>query len=143
MAEAKLKESTLVMRVAATDYSEKYEAGQVMSQTITEGTVVNKWSTVNVTVSKGSDKVNLRALNILGMTAEKAQAILEEKGLTVEKKTENSDNVVKGNVIRYSPECKPGSPHSLWGSSKPFRPDSNCGRCAFGGSRTCNRHCGF
>ena len=104
MAEAKLKESTLVMRVAATDYSEKYEAGQVMSQTITEGTVVNKWSTVNVTVSKGSDKVDLRALNILSMTAEKAQAILEEKGLTVEKKTENSDNVVKGNVIRYSPE---------------------------------------
>ena len=65
---------------------------------------MNKWSTVNVTVSKGSDKVDVRALNILSMTAEKAQAILEEKGLTVEKKTENSDNVVKGNVIRYSPE---------------------------------------
>lgn len=104
MAEAKLKESTLVMRVAATEYSEKYEAGQVMAQTITEGSVVDKWSTVDVTLSRGSDKVDLRALNILGMTAEEATELLEEKGLVVKRKDENSDNVVKGNVIRYNPE---------------------------------------
>lgn len=104
MAEAKLKASTLVMRVAAADYSETYEAGQVMAQTITEGSIVDKWSTVDVTVSKGSDKVDLRNLGILDMTAEEATELLETKGLIVEKKEETSENVVKGNVIRYSPE---------------------------------------
>lgn len=104
MAEAKLKENTLVMRVAASDYSDTYEEGQIMSQTILADTVVDKWSTVNVTVSKGSDKVDLTALNLLEMTAAEATELLENKGLVVVKKEENSDNVVKGNVIRYNPE---------------------------------------
>lgn len=104
MAEARLKESTLVMQVAASDYSDTYAEGQIMSQTVLEGTVVEKWSTVNVTVSKGSDKVDLSALNIPGMTADAAAELLEGKGLIVERREENSDTVARGSVIRYSPE---------------------------------------
>ena len=59
MAEAKLKEYNLVMSIETEDYSDNYKADQVMRQDVAEGEVVEKWSTVGVTISKGSDKVDL------------------------------------------------------------------------------------
>ncbi len=103
MAEAKLKESALVMHVAGEEYSENYPAGQVMAQATAEGTAVDKWSTVDVTVSKGSDRIDLQALNLLQMTREEAEALLKEN-FTVDVKEEFSDTAVKGKVIRFSPQ---------------------------------------
>lgn len=62
MAEAKLKEYNLVMSIETEDYSDNYKADQVMRQDVAEGEVVEKWSTVGVTISKGSDKVDLSSL---------------------------------------------------------------------------------
>lgn len=61
MAREKLKESSLVMEITGSEYSDNYTEGQVMGQDILAGTVVKKWSTVGVTISKGSDKVDLNA----------------------------------------------------------------------------------
>ena len=120
MAEAKLKESTLVMKVSGVDYSDKYPEGQVKAQAVAEGTVVDKWSTVSVTVSKGSDKVSLSSLNLHKMTGTEAANALQEKGLTPETKEEFNDTVPKGNVIRVTPEvAKVGESVQLFVSKGP------------------------
>ncbi len=54
--------------------------GQVMGQDILAGTVVKKWSTVGVTISKGSDKVDLNALDLTQMTGEDARLCWSRKG---------------------------------------------------------------
>ena len=104
MAREKLKESSLVMEITGSEYSDNYTEGQVMGQDILAGTVVKKWSTVGVTISKGSDKVDLNALDLTQMTGEDARLLLEQKGLVVEVREENSDTAIKGNVIRFSPQ---------------------------------------
>ncbi len=120
MAEAKLKESSLVMQVTGSQYSENYEEGQVMAQDVLAGTVIAKWSTVGVTISMGSDKVNLAELNLTAMNGQEAKALLEEKGLIVELKQEYSDTVAKDMVIRFSPEnLRVGDSVTLYASRGP------------------------
>ena len=100
MAEAKLKEYNLVMSVEAEDYSDNYKP----DQDVAEGEVVEKWSTVGVTISKGSDKVDLTSLGLEQLSGEDAQKLLIEKELKVTLKEESNDGVDTGKVIRYSPE---------------------------------------
>lgn len=104
MAEAKLKEYNLVMSVEAEDYSDNYKPDQVMRQDVAGGEVVEKWSTVGVTISKGSDKVDLTSLGLEQLSGEDAQKLLIEKELKVTLKEESNDGVDTGKVIRYSPE---------------------------------------
>lgn len=104
MAEAKLKEYNLVMSVEAEDYSDNYKPDQVTRQDVAEGEVVEKWSTVGVTISKGSDKVDLTSLGLEQLSGEDAQKLLIEKELKVTLKEESNDGVDTGKVIRYSPE---------------------------------------
>ena len=104
MAEARLKEESLVMRVTGSEYSDNYDPGQVMAQEFDSGSVVKKWATVGVTISKGSDRVDLAALNLTSLTGAAAKTLLEEKGLTAELKPEYNDAVPKDTVIRYQPE---------------------------------------
>ena len=75
-----------------------------MRQDVAEGEVVEKWSTVGVTISKGSDKVDLTSLGLEQLSGEDAQKLLIEKKLKVTLKEESNDGVDTGKVIRYSPE---------------------------------------
>lgn len=106
MAEAKLKESTLVMRVAGYEDSETVEKGYVIRQTIPEGTVVKRYSTVDVIVSNGTDLVDLSKLqpNLVGMESEAAKLLLEQKKLVPVLLQEYSETVQEGKVSRYEPE---------------------------------------
>ena len=104
MAEAKLKEYNLVMSIETEDYSDNYKADQVMRLDVAEGEVVEKWSTVGVTISKGSDKVDLSSLGLEQLSGEDAQKLLKDKELQVTLKEEANDNIETGKVIRYSPQ---------------------------------------
>ena len=104
MAEAKLKEYNLVMSIETEDYSDNYKADQVMRQDVAEGEVVEKWSTVGVTISKGSDKVDLSSLGLEQLSGEDAQKLLKDKELQVTLKEEANDTIETGKVIRYSPQ---------------------------------------
>ena len=104
MAEAKLKEYNLVMSIETEDYADNYKADQVMRQDVAEGEVVVKWSTVGVTISKGSDKVDLSSLGLEQLSGEDAQKLLKDKELQVTLKEEANDNIETGKVIRYSPQ---------------------------------------
>ena len=110
----------LTMTVTAREYSDNYGEGLVMSQTVVEGNPVEKGADVGVTVSLGSDKVDLAALNLTQMTGDQAEALLKEKNLLVQRLDEASDTVLQGSVIRFSPEtAKAGDTVSLYVSTGP------------------------
>ena len=120
MAESKLKEYDIVMKVTGEEYSENYSKGYVMRQDVDEGTAVEKWSTVGVIISKGSDRVDVKALNLSGMDKKQAEEILKDKDLIPSAKEEANDTVPKGKVIRVgTEEAKAGDTVELFVSSGP------------------------
>lgn len=120
MAESKLKEYDIVMKVTGEEYSENYSKGYVMRQDVDEGTAVEKWSTVGVIISKGSERVDVKALNLSGMDKKQAEEILKDKDLIPSAKEEANDTVPKGKVIRVgTEEAKAGDTVELFVSSGP------------------------
>ena len=120
MAESKLKEYDIVMKVTGEEYSENYSKGYVMRQDVDEGTAVEKWSTVGVTISKGSERVDVKALNLSGMDKKQAEEILKDKDRIPSAKEEANDTVPKGKVIRVgTEEAKAGDTVELFVSSGP------------------------
>lgn len=120
MAESKLKEYDIVMKVTGEEYSENYSKGYVMRQDVDEGTAVEKWSTVGVTISKGSERVDVKALNLSGMDKKQAEEILKDKDLIPSAKEEANDTVPKGKVIRVgTEEAKAGDTVEFFVSSGP------------------------
>ncbi|KAF3466403.1 Stk1 family PASTA domain-containing Ser/Thr kinase [Streptomyces sp. Tu 3180] len=80
---------------------EDQSSGKICDQTPDAGTEVKKGSTVTLVVSTGAPKVAVP--DVQGLTYEKAKSQLEDKGFTVEQKTEVSDQT-PGVVIGQSPE---------------------------------------
>ncbi len=107
IARDKLKESTLVMNIVDYVDSDTVEKDYVLSQDIPEGSVVKKYSTVDVYVSNGSDLVDLTPLNLIGMNGEAAKLLLEQYKLKPVLNQEAHDSIPEGQVIRY----EPASPH--------------------------------
>lgn len=99
-AEAELSKSDLKLQVAGSDYSDNYPEGQIIAQ----DEVVEKGNPVKVTLSRGSDKINLGTLNLTIMTVADATSLLEEKGLIVQITEEFSDKAAAGQVLRFSPD---------------------------------------
>lgn len=121
LAEAKLKENFLSMK-RTYEYFDDIEKGNIARQDPEAGTVVAKWSHVNVVVSSGSDKINLAELGIDTLDQAAAQKLLESKLLTVKITEEESDTVAAGKVIRYEPEmAEEGGIVTLYISTGPHR----------------------
>lgn len=120
LAETKLKESSLIMKIAGYEDSDTIAKGHVISQENKAGTPVPKYSTVNVTVSNGSNKIDLEEMKLTELTGEAAKRLLETKKLTVSTVEENSETIEKGKVIRYDPQnVKEGENVTLYISSGP------------------------
>jgi len=103
-AEGKLKDAGLQMVVSGGNYSDQFDKGLVMSQDPEAGKIVSKYSKVNVTVSLGSNKIDLSKLGIATMTGNDAKTALEAQGLTVNMTEEYSDTVETGKVISFTPD---------------------------------------
>lgn len=123
IAEAKLKDSTLVMKISGYEDSETVEKGYVIRQETAEGAVVPKYSTVNVVLSNGTKTVTISDLALTGLHVDAAKSLLESRQLVVVVNEESNETVEKGKVIRYEPEkAKPGETVSLYVSSGPAAP---------------------
>lgn len=87
------------------DYSDTYEKGQIMSQSPGQGEKSVKGASVTVTVSLGTDTLDLQPLNLTSMTGTAAQALLQSQDLDldIELRQEASDTVAKDMVIRTEP----------------------------------------
>lgn len=120
MAEEKLKEYTLVMRVVGYEDSDSVPSGYVIRQNPEEGTVVQKYSSVDVIVSNGDGTIDVTAMNLIGMNQESASAVLRQRGLVPQFVEEHNDAVSAGMVIRFDPlTAKEGEQVTLYVSLGP------------------------
>lgn len=120
LGEAKLKDSTLQMKIIGYEESDTFAKNTIMRQEIAEGTIVAKYSTVNVVVSNGSDFIKLSEMSLTELNEEAATSLLKNQNLAVSIKKENHDTVSAGNVIRYEPDtAKPGETITLYVSDGP------------------------
>lgn len=129
-AEEKAKESHLKLSYSYTA-SEEEKKGLVVEQKTEEGTVVDKQSTIRVVVGEGgmessteeetdASRIDLTALGLEALDGTNAKNLLEAKGLKVSLQSENSDTIIKDQVIRYEPtSASPGSEIRLYVSSGP------------------------
>lgn len=99
-----LEECGLNMVVSSVENSNEIPIGYIMAQEYPEGTVLEKNTTVNVKVSKGSGNIDLTVLELTGMDGETAKKLLTERNLVVTVADEFHNTVPLGRVIRYEPE---------------------------------------
>ena len=81
--------------------SEAYEQNVVISSDITPGTKIDIGSTVVLTVSAGTESVEVP--DVTNLSIEEAERKLEEKGFRVNRVESYSSTVKEGNVISQSP----------------------------------------
>ncbi len=83
------------------DYSDDYDVGQIIRQSIAPGTEVHYGTPIAVTVSLGSK--NCKIPNIIKMTVAEADTALTEAGLRLGSQTEEyNDSVPVGRIISIS-----------------------------------------
>lgn len=104
-AEAELEALDLVMQVEQ-QASDDVEEGVVISQENDPGTVVPRFSKVLVTISSGSDQIDLASLGLTDMTLETAVRLLEGRGFKTTVMEEASETEESGNIIRVEPADK-------------------------------------
>ncbi|WP_171164618.1 Stk1 family PASTA domain-containing Ser/Thr kinase [Streptomyces sp. I05A-00742] len=78
------------------------EPGKICKQNPDAGTKVERDSEIKVSLSKGPAKIDVP--NVLNTQYDKAQKTLEDKGFTVRRKDEQTDEAKPGTVIKQSPE---------------------------------------
>jgi len=94
----------LVVGTITRQCSDTVPEGNVISQSPLPAQVVNKGTSVNITVSTGPCPITVP--NLVGMTEQDARTKILISGLTLGTvKEEYSDTVPKGSVISQSPEA--------------------------------------
>ncbi len=84
------------------EYSDTFEEGKVISQSIEEGTKLKEDDRVKLIISKGQEMVDVP--DVTGKTSDEAQTTLIAAGFKVEIDEENDDEVEEGKVISQTPE---------------------------------------
>ncbi len=100
-AKAELKKLNLGYKNAGTASSDKYEEGQVMSQSMNAGQKVDKNTTITVTISSGAGNVSIP--NVENMKESAAQNTLTDAGFKYSISYDYSDSVEQGVVISQTP----------------------------------------
>ncbi|MBR5348392.1 MAG: Stk1 family PASTA domain-containing Ser/Thr kinase [Lachnospiraceae bacterium] len=97
-----LKSKNLGYQHSKEEYSEIYEKGVVIAQDYAADTIVDKHSTVHLTISKGSSMVVVPE-NLIGEDEVDVIKTLKSLGLVVSPVYEASEKYKKGQVIQTSP----------------------------------------
>lgn len=100
-AENKITETKLLPQIVDKQNSDIIPKDMVLSQGITDGEVVQEGTVLELTVSAGGEIVYLTDLE--GMSLEEAEALMEEMGLYLETKEEESD-IAPGCIVRMELE---------------------------------------
>lgn len=98
-----LKDAGFDPQPAPQEYSDEVQAGLVISQHPEAASEAEKGSTVNYTVSKGTEVIGIP--NVVGKTEAEATAALTAAEFEVVVKSEFSDSVETGKVISQSPSA--------------------------------------
>lgn len=103
-AKEELETRGLKIYQASTEESEEYEEGQIISQDIPEGDMVEEGTMIRVVVSSGKGESEIAVPNVTGYTDTAAIGMLQDAGLDYNREYESSDKVPEGTVIRQTPE---------------------------------------
>lgn len=105
-AKKELEDMGLKIYQADTEASEEFEQGQIISQDIPQGDMVDEGTTVRVVVSSGPDETEseISVPNVVGYTDNAAIGMLQDAGLDYSREYESSDTVPEGTVIRQTPD---------------------------------------
>ncbi len=103
-AKAELERMGLKIYQASTEESEEYAEGQIISQDIPEGDMVDEGMMIRVVVSSGKGLSEIAVPNVSGYTDTAAIGMLQDAGLDYNRVYESSDKVPEGTVIRQTPE---------------------------------------
>lgn len=103
-AKAELDAMGLKIYQASTEESEEYEQGQIISQDIPQGDMVDEGTMVRVVVSSGKGQSEVAVPNVTGYRDIAAIGMLQDAGLDYNREYESSEQVPEGEVIRQNPE---------------------------------------
>ncbi len=99
--------------VEAREASDKFDAGEIISQDPAANEKVDKNTEVRVVVSTGKEVQNVKVPDVVGKGEDEAQEMIEDAGLIVSVESAYDDNVESGKVISSNPssgvELKEGS----------------------------------
>lgn len=84
------------------DYSDQYEEGMVMEQSIEEGKILSGDEKVTIVISKGIEETDVP--DVVGKTSDSAESILKVAGFKVEIREEYDEEIEEGLVIKQTPE---------------------------------------
>lgn len=104
LAEQKLKEKDLQIKIIEEEYNDDIPKDSVISQKPEADTVVEKYSFVEVVISKGDDSIDISDLGINNKKLDEVTTLLKDKGLSVKVTEAYSDVVPAGVVISYEPK---------------------------------------
>ena len=95
----------LDIRVENEVYDSTFEEGQIISQLPLAGDKVNPGTTVHLTVSKGPEPKTILMQNLVDLTRERAEDILDSQSLNLDVKIQEQyhETISAGNVIRTDP----------------------------------------
>ena len=88
--------------------SEEYAEGTVIESSVKEGEEVERFSTVTLTVSSGTDAIMIPI--VTGKNYEDAKSTLEKEGFVVTKATSYSQDMAAGYVLSQSPAAETKAP---------------------------------
>jgi serine/threonine-protein kinase len=97
-----LLEEAGIPYVIERDYSDSFEEGTVMSQSIDEGVELAEGDKVTIVISKGVEQVEVP--DVTGRQRDEASVLLTTAGFQVDVDEEYSEEVEQDYVIRQSPE---------------------------------------
>lgn len=81
-------------------YSDTYDEGEIIEQSVRAGQMVEKGTKIQVTISQGSDKVSVP--DFIGKTKDSAQSLANQYGLRLSFKSQYSDDVDEGEIMDQS-----------------------------------------
>lgn len=112
----KSKQAKLYVYKQASEYSNEYPKGQIISQSIDEATQAKQGSEIGVVVSLGIKKTRVPDLQYKSL--EEAKALLADANLLIDVQYENSNVVAKDHIIRqsvaYGTEVEINSTVTVW-----------------------------
>lgn len=101
-AKSALRDKKLGIYEAGSQASDEFEKGQIMSQDVEEGEIIDINTTIRVYISTGAGEITVPS--VLGYDSEAAINMLSDQNLNPVRSYEYSDSVASGKVISQTPE---------------------------------------
>ena len=106
-ARRELDEAELLYEITYVE-SDEYEEGIVIESSVLEGTEVERFSRISLTVSSGTNAIKIPS--VTGKSYTEAKNILEKENFVVNKATSYSDDMAEGYVMSQSPAADTKAP---------------------------------